>query len=67
MLGFVADRDRRGKILKFTEDLRQKHRKNCKWCPRQPSFKGHNVNVDIVILNCHLAHVLDEMLQDPQR
>ena len=29
-----------------------KHRKNCECCPRHSLFKGHNVIVDIVVLNC---------------
>ena len=29
----------------------RKHRKNCKCCPRHSLFKGHNVNVKIVVLN----------------
>ena len=29
-----------------------KHRKNCEWCPRHSLFKGYNVNVNIVVLNC---------------
>ena len=30
----------------------KKHRKNCECCHHHSLFKGHNVNVDIVILNC---------------
>ena len=30
----------------------KKHRKNCECCPRHSLFKGHNVNVNIVVLNC---------------
>ena len=29
-----------------------KHRKNCECCPRHSLFKGHNVIVNIVVLNC---------------
>ena len=29
-----------------------KHRKNCECCPHHSLFKGHNVNVNIVVLNC---------------
>ena len=29
-----------------------KHRKNCKCCPCHSLFKGHNVIVNIVVLNC---------------
>ena len=29
-----------------------KHHKNCKCCPRHSLFKGHNVKVNIVVLNC---------------
>ena len=29
-----------------------KHRKNCECCPGHSLFKGHNVNVNIVVLNC---------------
>ena len=32
---------------------KKKHRKNCECCPRQSLFKGHKVNVNIVVLNCH--------------
>ena len=28
------------------------HRKSCECCPRHSLFKGHNVNVNIVVLNC---------------
>ena len=28
-----------------------KHRKNCECCPRHSLFMGHNVNVNIVVLN----------------
>ena len=30
----------------------KKHRKNCECCPRHSLFKGHNVIVNIVVLNC---------------
>ena len=30
----------------------KKHRKTCECCPRHSLFKGHNVNVNIVVLNC---------------
>ena len=30
-----------------------KHRKNCECCPCHSLIKGHNVIVDIVVLNCH--------------
>ena len=30
----------------------QKHRKNCECCHHHSLFKGHNVNVNIVVLNC---------------
>ena len=30
----------------------RKHRKNCECCPRHSLFKGHNVIVNIVVLNC---------------
>ena len=33
-------------------NLQTKHRKNCKRCPCHSLFKGHNVNVNIVVLNC---------------
>ena len=26
--------------------------RNCECCPRHSLFKGHNVNVNIVVLNC---------------
>ena len=29
-----------------------KHRKNCECCHHHSLFKGHNVNVNIVVLNC---------------
>ena len=29
-----------------------KHRKNCECCPLHSLFKGHNVNFNIVVLNC---------------
>ena len=29
-----------------------KHRKNCECCHHRSLFKGHNVNVNIVVLNC---------------
>ena len=29
----------------------KKHRKNCECCHRHSLFKGHNVNVNIVVLN----------------
>ena len=29
-----------------------KHRKNCECCPHHSLFKGHNVIVNIVVLNC---------------
>ena len=29
-----------------------KHCKNCECCPRHSLFKGHNVNVNIAVLNC---------------
>ena len=31
---------------------KSKHRKNCECCPRHPLIKGHNVIVNIVVLNC---------------
>ena len=34
-------------LLKF-----QKHRKNCECCHHHSLFKGHNVIVHIVVLNC---------------
>ena len=37
---------------KSEEPDKIKHRKNCECCPRHSLFKGHNVNVDIVVLNC---------------
>ena len=30
----------------------KKHRKNCECCHHHSLFKGHNVNVNIVVLNC---------------
>ena len=30
-----------------------KHHKNCECCPRQSLFKGHNVIVNSVVLNCN--------------
>ena len=30
----------------------EKHRKNCECCPHHSLFKSHNVNVNIVVLNC---------------
>ena len=38
-----------GRAVLWGED---KHHKNCKCCPRHSLFKGHNVIVDIVVLNC---------------
>ena len=32
--------------------LHKKHRKNCECCHHHSLFKGHNVNVNIVVLNC---------------
>ena len=32
--------------------LYKKHRKNCKCCHHHSLFNGHNVNVNIVVLNC---------------
>ena len=32
--------------------INMKHRKNCECCPRHSLFKGHNVIVNIVVLNC---------------
>ena len=32
--------------------LLQKHHKSCECCPRHSLFKGHNVIVNIVVLNC---------------
>ena len=32
--------------------LYKKQRKNCECCPRYSLFKGHNVIVNIVVLNC---------------
>ena len=31
-----------------------KHRKNCECCHHHSLFKGHNVNVKIVVPNCHM-------------
>ena len=33
-----------------------KHRKNCKYCHHHSLFKGHNVNVNIVVLNCQKSN-----------
>ena len=33
-------------------DFSLKHRKNCECCPRHSLFNGHNVIVNIVVLNC---------------
>ena len=41
---------RNSTISKFR--IRFKHRKNCECCPRHSLFKGHNVIVNIVVLNC---------------
>ena len=30
----------------------EKHRKNCECCHHHSLFKGHNVTVNIVVLNC---------------
>ena len=35
-----------------TLELNQKHRKNCECCHHHSLFKGHNVNVNTVVLNC---------------
>ena len=34
-----------------------KHRKNCECCPCHSLFKGHNVNVNIVVLNCQKCNL----------
>ena len=33
-------------------EIPMKHRKNCECCHHHSLIKGHNVNVDIVVLNC---------------
>ena len=40
----------RGTISRRT--LFKKHRKNCECCPRPSFFKGHNVIVNVIVLNC---------------
>ena len=42
------------KFLNFNQisEFWQKHRKNCECCHHHSLFKGHNVNVNIVVLNC---------------
>ena len=42
------------KVLRslFSLDIFCKHRKNCECCHHHSLFKGHNVTVNIVVLNC---------------
>ena len=47
----VASADKKdNKDKKDKKDKKTKHRKNCECCPRHSLFKGHNVNVNIVVL-----------------
>ena len=39
-------------IPSFLSVLKCKHRKNCKCCHHHSVFKGHNVIIHIVVLNC---------------
>ena len=46
------------KIKKYEKDLKykKKHCKNCECCPRHSLFKGRNVIVNIVVLNCQTCN-----------
>ena len=57
---FICELEVQG-VLTFCEEhqkyiydfpIFKKHRKNCECCPRHSLFKGQNVIVNIVVLNC---------------
>ena len=49
---FTATQSPQPSELEKMQKNKKKHRKNCEFCPRPSLFKGHNVNVSIVVLNC---------------
>ena len=46
-----VSQSRQSKIVVFVTFI-SKHRKNCECCHHHSLFKGHNVTVNIVVLNC---------------